>query len=148
MSILFSRGQSYGALGRLSQHLSEDYNCNTFRQRIEIIYKRNNHICENIHFLSTPLLPLKVFSTSASDYREAVEYIVQDKLINFLVNQELQYHCVSRVRPSGYGEEKFIKEEAERVFENFSKWFVAVTSPAPEQSDCCLLSNKAQPTNL
>jgi hypothetical protein len=118
----------YGALGRLSQHLSEDSSCNTFKQRIDANFSILGKAPSNVQFISIPLTPLQSFYSTAADYREAVEALVQDKIVEFVTTQQLVVSVVSRVSYNNYRKEIFIQEEAERVFCDLQTWLIATCS--------------------
>lgn len=109
--------QSLGALGRLAQHLSENYEVNTFRQRVEATSKVNNVQLENIYFYTMPFSPLKVFSTIDSYYREAVESLVQDKVLDWIISSKFNVAVVSRVSNNTRIKlEKDVILESDRIF--------------------------------
>jgi hypothetical protein len=58
------------------------------------------------------------------EYREAVEYLVQQTVINYLVDKKMQAVVVSRVFASGYEKETYIQEESGRVSADIKDWLV------------------------
>ena len=112
----------HGALGRFSQHLSEDNSCNTFKQRIDANFSALGKKPSTVTLFSVPLIPLQAFYSKAADYREAVEALVQDKIIELVTSQHLQLSVVSRVSYNNYRREPFIQEEADRIFSDLQVW--------------------------
>jgi len=117
----------FGAIGRLTQHLSNDDTCNTFKQRIGAIFNTGDKLTD-ISFIACPLSPLKSFLVDSPDYREAVEALVQDKVIQSIVKQNLKVVVVSRISYNAYTRERFIQEEADAISREILTWIHDVCS--------------------
>ncbi len=115
----------FGAIGRLTQHLSNDDTCNTFKQRVRAIFKVDDKLTD-ISFIACPFSPLKPFLSDSPDYREAVEALVQDKLIASIVQKNLKIGVVSRISYNPYTKERFIKDEADAISEDILTWITKI----------------------
>ena len=103
-----------GPIGRLQQHLSQGPS-NTFRQRICRIFDYEEVELQGITFVAVPLVKDKRFNTSKSEYRLAVEYLVQQGVLNILGSSVASPRLISRVTSSAYALQPFIIKEADRV---------------------------------
>lgn len=112
---------SYGALGRLSQHLSET-GSNTFQQRVCAIYNLESVSLGRIDFAAVPLENRKEFLSDSSDYRESVEYLVQWDLLSFIRRERFPVSIVSRVFSKYYITESFVRQEAKKTVLSLSEW--------------------------
>ncbi len=117
----------FGAIGRLSQHLSNDDTCNTFKQRVRAIYNAEENLTD-ISFIVCPFSPLKPFLLDSPDYREAVEAIVQDKIIQCIVKQNLKMGVVSRISYNAYMRERFVQDEANAISKTIVSWIHEIGS--------------------
>lgn len=113
-----------GALGRISQHLSETRS-NTFRQRLCKIYGYANVKLENIKCFAFYLEHRSEYSSESRDYREAVEYNTQLNVLNGISQIGVHVLVVSRVMHSGYSSLDWIKKDAGNIAEQICAWLVA-----------------------
>lgn len=111
---------AYGALGRLSQHLSES-NSNTLKQRIKAIYGYESIDFEEIYFTAAALSNRKSFQQRGADYREAVEALISNRVINFVSGKKIGI-VVSRVQFNSYTKLKYIQAEANSISIFFENW--------------------------
>ena len=109
-----------GALGRLSQHLS-DTPRNTYLQRLSDLYPHEKILLEKVDLVAIRFAQAKIFETKSADYREAVEHLVQRKLIVWVIEHKLGI-VVSRTRPNLYSRLQEIQEEANRIFAALESW--------------------------
>lgn len=114
----------YGALGRFSQHLSET-NSNTLRQRVCAIYGYDEYEFAEVLINAVQLSSIKSFNQSSSEYREAVESIVNNKIITFASNNKSGF-VISRTRSNPYIKEGYVVEEANDVISIFEAWLLQV----------------------
>lgn len=98
---------SSGVLGRFSQHLSET-NSNTFRQRISSLYCLDEYKQGNTFGVFFPLPKKSTFQSRASDYREAVEGLVQSQIIKYAAQKK--FVVVSRVSKNALCNQREIQE--------------------------------------
>jgi predicted GIY-YIG superfamily endonuclease len=118
-------GQTFsrcGALGRLAQHLS-DTSSNTLKQRACSILQYEEIELKDIQFNAACLSQNRSFVQESSDYREAVEALVNNRIINFVAKYKIGV-VVSRIRANRYSELKFIKDEANLVATTFESWLL------------------------
>jgi hypothetical protein len=116
-----------GALGRLSQHLSETPGA-TLRQRIEAIYNVTEIDGMSLEFAAVELNQQKSFWADEADYREAVESLVQHQLLNALHDRKIPVCLISRVQPNSYCRLQYVVSEANRVFQAIIGWVEAFCS--------------------
>jgi len=107
-----------GPMGRLQQHLSQGQS-NTFRQRICRVFGYEEVDLRGITFIAIPLVDDPRFMTSKSEYRLAVEYLVQQKVLSILGSRTTSPRLISRVTSSAYGMQPFIIKEANRIIDQF-----------------------------
>lgn len=83
-----------GVLGRFSQHLSAGES-NTFRQRIMAAFDCHLYEVDNVRgtYFSLPKQPK--FMSTATEYREAVEALVQNRIMQ--TASKSKYAVISRV---------------------------------------------------
>jgi len=105
---------SLGAVGRMSQHIS-DTSSNTFKKRICTQRGYDKINLKDIIFFAVPLSNYNGFWLDSSDYRRAVEYLVQSEILNFLKKENKSVLLVSRVNANGYCDIGTIKKEAKTV---------------------------------
>lgn len=117
-----SRKQT-GALGRLSEHLS-DTSGNTYLQRLSALYRYEEIWLEKVDFIAIRFAQKKVFEAKSADYREAVEHLVQCRLIDWVIEHKLAIGVVSRTRPNSYSRLQEVQEEANRIFEALESWIL------------------------
>jgi hypothetical protein len=112
-----------GVLGRYSQHLSYT-NSNTFKQRVAAMEKQESVNLGEVFGSFYELPKYKRYTNSSTDYREAVEALVQYNLINSFALSGLG--VVSRVTKNplcNNDEVKRIATKATLKFEKFLKSF-------------------------
>ena len=117
-----TRGKT-GALGRLSQHLS-DTSSNNYLQRLSNLYRHEVIRVEKVDFVAIRFTKEKMFETKNADYREAVENLVQCRLIDWVIEHKLGIGIVSRTRPNSYSRLQEIQEEANRIFAALESWIL------------------------
>ena len=117
-----TRGRT-GALGRLSQHLS-DTPWNTYLQRLSELYRHEKILLEKVDLVAIRFAQAKIFETKSADYREAVEDLVQCRLIDWVIEHKLAIGVVSRTRPNSYSRLQEIQEEANRIFAALESWIL------------------------
>ncbi|MDW6003251.1 hypothetical protein [Vibrio mangrovi] len=108
-----------GVLGRFSQHLSET-SSNTFKQRIRTLFNYDEYTYDSIHGTYFSLPNRECFTSSASDYREAIEGLVQSELISIAAQKK--FIVVSRVSKNRLCEQSEIKTLSQAVVEKFGKF--------------------------
>jgi hypothetical protein len=113
-----------GALGRLSQHLSETPAA-TLRQRIQALYNIPDIDGLPLEFAAVKLHEQKAFWKEEADYREAVESLVQYRLLNALCERKIPVCLISRVQLNSYCRLAYVESEAERVFQALFGWVEA-----------------------
>ncbi len=104
-----------GPLGRLTQHLSDTYG-NTYLQRLADVYHYEEVPLEKVEFVAVRFTPTKMFQIDSPAYREAVENLVQQKLLNWVTDQKLKITIVSRTRGNAYSKHQDIQKEAKRIY--------------------------------
>jgi hypothetical protein len=121
-------GQTFsrvGALGRLAQHLSETTGA-TLRQRIQALYNVTEIDGLSLEFAAVKLTDQKGFWKDEPDYREAVESLVQQALLNALCDRKIPVCLISRVQPNSYCRLGYVENEAGRVFKTIIGWVETV----------------------
>jgi hypothetical protein len=118
-----------GALGRLSFHLSEGEG-STVKSRIAKLYRFDEVVLRGICFAAFPLSSLKIFGSDARDYREAVEALVQQDLLQRLTAGRFPVPVVSRVRHNDYMNDPIVRAEAERISPEVWNWFLKASTAA------------------
>lgn len=114
-----------GALGRLSQHLG-DSNANSFRQNVCRYFKYQEVYLKRVEFAAVPLSQRSEFHGKGRVYREAVENLVQSRLVKYIASHKIQAVVVSSVRFNAYCDIPFIQKEADILEELFSTWLSVV----------------------
>ena len=117
-----TRGQT-GALGRLAQHLSNTQG-NTYIQRLSDLYHYEEAVPGRTDFVAVRFTPEKMFQIDSPVYREAVEDLVQRRLLNWVTEQKLEICIVSRTRPNSYNKLQNVQEEAERISTALEFWII------------------------
>jgi hypothetical protein len=120
-----------GALGRLSFHLSEG-DGSTIKTRIAKLFHFDEVILRGIRFAAFPLASLKVFSSDAQDYREAVEALIQQRLLEKLTDGQYPVPVVSRIRHNDYMVDESVVSEADRIFPELWQWFLSINDNTPD----------------
>lgn len=119
-----------GAIGRLGEHLSSSTG-NTFFQRLAAHFGdgADPGPLGSVNLAAWKLSSQRTFHSRARDHREAVEFIVQYRLINELQQVDLALPVLSRVRPNPYTGLKYVVQEAERCLTSFVPWLASQTRP-------------------
>ena len=112
-----------GALGRLAQHLS-DSNSNTYLQRLSDIYRYQEIQLERVDLVAITFSQSKMFWIDSPEYREAVEDLVQRRLLNWLSENKLNICIVSRTYPNPYNKLKYVREEADKISIALQSWIL------------------------
>lgn len=120
-------GNLYGALGRLSQHLS-DQSGNTLKQRLIDTFKYYDVDPVGIEFFAMRLAPHDVFFQSR-EFREAVEHLIQKDAIQFCVDQDLSLPVISRTQSNGYVKHPPLIAEAQRLSPMLHGWLSSKRKP-------------------
>jgi hypothetical protein len=120
-----------GALGRLSFHLSEG-DGSTVKTRIATLFRFDEVILRGIRFVAFPLASLKIFGSDAQDYREAVEALIQQRLLENLTDGRFPVPVVSRIRHNDYMLDPAVASEADRIFPQLWHWFMQVKDDATD----------------
>jgi hypothetical protein len=107
-----------GALGRLSQHLSER-DSNTFLQRVAQRYRLTDVKVSKIHFIAYKLPEEKRFNERYADYREAVEGATSKLLLNRFSDNKLLVPIISNFSLNGYSSQSDIIEIAKIISNEF-----------------------------
>lgn len=117
-----TKGQT-GALGRLAQHLSNTQG-NTYIQRLSALYHYEEVVLGKTDLVAVRFAQERMFEIDSPVYREAVEDLVQRRLINWIAEQKLKICIVSRTRPNSYNKLQDVQEEAERIFDALEPWIL------------------------
>ena len=113
-----------GALGRLSQHLS-DTNSNTYLQRLYNITEFEEVLLDKVDFATVRFSTKRELNFDSREYREAVENHVQRNLLNWLHEHELKnISIVSRTRGNAYSKRQDIQAEANRICSSLEYWIL------------------------
>ena len=112
-----------GPFVRFTQHLS-DSDSNTYLQRLSDLYYYEDVPLEKVDFVAIRFTPEKMFQIDSPVYREAVEDLVQRRLINWIAEQKLPICIVSRTRPNSYNKLQNVQEEAERISSALESWIM------------------------
>ena len=115
----------YGALGRLAQHLS-DTEGNTFQQRLCATFHLERVALGRVEFLAVRLPDSPAFRGRGSDYREAVEHLVNYRIIDFVVQKSLGIVVVSRTRSNGYADNAVVVDVADMVSKKLRMWLFSL----------------------
>lgn len=115
----------YGALQRLSQHLA-DHEGNTFQQKLCAFFDYEAVNLQQVEFAACPLSSRREFQGRARDYREAVEYLTQMRIIEFIRRHSVRVGCISHVAPNRYSKLSFVIDETERVVGSLGDWLLKV----------------------
>lgn len=117
-----TKGQT-GALGRFAQHLS-DTQSNTYIQRLSDLYHYEEVMLGRTDFAVIRFTSEKMFQIDSPVYREAVEDLVQRRLLNWVAERKLKICIVSRTRPNSYNKLQDVQEEAERISDTLEPWIL------------------------
>ena len=109
-----------GPLGRFVQHLSGS----TYLQRLSDLYHYEEVPLEKVDFVAIRFTSEKMFQIDDRVYREAVEGLVQQRLINWVKEQKLEITIVSRTRENSYSKLQDIQEEANRISSDLESWIL------------------------
>ncbi|MBK6709673.1 MAG: hypothetical protein IPG51_04920 [Chloroflexi bacterium] len=116
---------NYGAMGRLAQHISDSYG-NTFKQKVQRYFDLEEPILGHLEFAAYRLPERQEFLSAATDFREAIEYLIQKNLILMTSRIQMKVGCVSRVKSNAYQKQDFIKAEGEIASEFFFQWLSSI----------------------
>ncbi|WP_367648970.1 GIY-YIG nuclease family protein [Mycobacterium colombiense] len=108
-------GQTYssgGALARLSQHLSHGESA-TFRQRLCAVRRYETIEIGAVKFSAWMLSGIRKFSQQ--EYREAVEWNIQNAFLNHLAANSKAISVISRVRANGYVGDPDVSAEVVKI---------------------------------
>lgn len=109
-----------GPLGRFVQHLSDS----TYLQRLSHLYHYEEVPLGKVDFVAIRFTPKKMFQTDNRVYREAVEGLVQQRLINWIKEQKLEITIVSQTHENSYSKLPNIQEEADRISGVLEPWIL------------------------
>lgn len=115
-------GETYssrGALGRLSEHLS-DASGNTFSQKIESLKNIKKITFGKVSFGAISLGTRSDFRSKG--HREGVEMLLQYKLINKIADAPFNVAVVSAQSNSSYADVSFVKAKSDEVLEQIYLW--------------------------
>ena len=77
-----------------------------------------------VDFVAIRFTPEKMFQIDDRVYREAVEGLVQQKLLNWVDEQKLEITIVSQTRENSYSKLPGIQEEAARISSDLEPWIL------------------------
>lgn len=117
-----------GALGRLSEHLA-DAQSNTFKQKIESIFKYEYVSLNEVEFAALPLTGREEYEKRA--YREAVELRLQSEIINRIGESDIHPAVVSMQQSSSYSDLDFIVKQSSRAARLLFDWLLNVIKKSP-----------------
>ena len=122
-------GQTYGgqgALGRAAQHVSPD---GTFRMRFEEEVGLPLEHANDLMLLSFDLPSERIYLTSASTYRESVEYLVQVGLWDARASCSPPFTIISNTRTSPRASETAVQRVAEQIVATFVRSYNGLPEP-------------------
>ena len=113
-----------GALGRLAQHLSWDTDSNTFRRRVLAVFRIDEIELENVELIAIPLPDESRYQSAARDYREAIESLVHDHVLEALTlaGGSAGLVLVSRAYRHPYRKDEEVISLARRVGNEICGW--------------------------
>ena len=123
--------QRMGALGRLAEHLSDGESA-TFRQRVWDVARLN--LEGPVHFAAVELSREKAFQRACPEYREAVECLIESRLREYVVRQQILALSVARVRLHPYRTSPLVMREAQRSAEALEQWLATAVAQLLELS--------------
>ena len=109
---------TYGALGRLTQHLSET-DSNTFKQRICSVYQYEEIELMEIEFFAYKLPERKHFYSTARDHRESVEFLANYSMISEMQKNSIELSVISNTKSNPYTKMKSIQKTSDAVVNEF-----------------------------
>ena len=112
-----------GPLARLTQHLSDTYG-NTYLQRLSDLYHYEEVPLGKVEFAAVRFTPVRMFQMDSPAYREAVENLVQQRLLTWVTEQRLKITIVSRTRGNAYNKLQDIQAEADRISGALESWIL------------------------
>ena len=112
-----------GALGRLTQHLS-DSRGNTYLQRLCHIYEYIEVPLDRVDFAAVRFASIAEFQNIGQEYRKAVEHLVQARLKSLIQENQLSIFIVSRTFRNAYSDLDYVKEEASRIVSALEPWIL------------------------
>lgn len=112
-----------GALGRLTQHLS-DSSANTYLQRLCHIYEYLEVPLDRVDLAAMKFASIEEFQNAGQEYRKAVEHLVQARLQDLIQENKLSIFIVSRTPRNTYSDLDYVKEEAARIADALEPWIL------------------------
>ena len=109
---------TYGALGRLAQHLSETES-NTFKKRICSVYQYEEIELMGVEFFAYKLPDKKHFYTYARDHRESVEYLTNYSMISEMEKNSIKLSVISNTQSNPYTKMKSIQKTSDSIVSEF-----------------------------
>lgn len=95
---------------------------NTFQQRVCALFGYEEVALKNVEFAAVPLTDRQELNSDAREYREAVEFLVQQAIIEIVKTEGLRCAVLSRVAAGPYCSLDFIRDEAAAVMEILGTW--------------------------
>jgi hypothetical protein len=112
-----------GALGRLAQHLSWDTDSNTFRRRVLKVFNLDEIELRDVLMIGVPLPDETRYQGKARDYREAVESLVHDHVLDLLTQNDQEKLCLlSRAYRHPYRKDPEVIAVAKRIGIEICQW--------------------------
>ncbi len=111
--------QRNGALGRFCEHLSMSDSA-TFRKRVEALLRTDE--IDLIEMAAYPLPSIRVFMSEARDHREAVEYLVEATLREYIVSNRLAMQSIARIDKPGVCQDPRVIREANHASALLLDW--------------------------
>ena len=96
----------------------------TYLQRLSDLYHYEEVPLGKVDFVAIKFTPERMFQIDDRVYREAVEGLVQQRLINWVKEQQLEITIVSRTRENAYSKLQDIREEADRISSDLEPWIL------------------------
>lgn len=109
-----------GVLGRLAEHLGRSGG-STFRSRLQDIHGYEDLEIGEVRLWAWHLEPSHG-PFAELDYREATEFLLQNKCLNFLAETKTRLAVLSRVEGNAYTRDMRVEGEAEMAFSSASRW--------------------------
>ena len=107
-----------GLMGRAAQHISLT-NSSTFRKRVCEVFNYGHVNLSGIVFHGSGLSEYRGFWQTSNEYRRAVEFLVQMRIMNFLAENKMPYTPISRVTSNGYCATSLVVQESTRISDEF-----------------------------
>ncbi|QXD13941.1 hypothetical protein GQ464_010775 [Rhodocaloribacter litoris] len=117
-----------GTLGRAAQHVTIR---GTFRQRFEEVVGLQLEAIDDLILLSFPLPFEPEFTGIESSFREGVEFLVQQGLLDARSNLTPMYRVISTVRPTAQASLKRVQTCADDIVKQFVVAYATLTPLPP-----------------